>query len=148
MRSPHSGLLAGVLGWGCLYRADMVILLGAFGVGTRVAGLALGGGCTACAGGVCVRGDWFPPVKSLADMFLVFTHCLSGFWLVGIGFSMRLRFAVWVVWLFRGWPGLSGGDLGCLLGSLCLVLCWRLHAGGHFLVHVAADTFSCNRFSH
>ena len=42
MRSPHSGLLAGVLGWGCLYRADMVIPLGAFGVGTGVAGLALG----------------------------------------------------------------------------------------------------------
>ena len=27
-------------------------------------------------GGVCVCGDWFPPVKSLADKFLVFTHCL------------------------------------------------------------------------
>ena len=26
----------------------------------------------------------------------------------------------------RGWSGLSGGDLGCLLGSLCLVLCGRL----------------------
>ena len=25
-----------------------------------------------------------------------------------------------------GWPGFFGGDLGCLLGSLCLVLCGRL----------------------
>ena len=65
-------------------------------------------------------------VESLADKFLVFTHCLSGFWLVGIGFSVRLRFSVWVVWLFRGWPGLSGGDLRRHLGSLCLVLCRRL----------------------
>ena len=40
MRSPHSGL-AGVLGWGCLYREDTVIPLGAFGVGTGVAGLTL-----------------------------------------------------------------------------------------------------------
>ena len=44
MRSPHSGLLVGVLGWGCLYRADAVIHLGVFGVGTEVAGLVLGGG--------------------------------------------------------------------------------------------------------
>ena len=55
-----------------------------------------------------MRGDWFPPVKSVADKFLVFTHCLSGFWLVGIGFSVHLRFLVWVVWLFCGWPGISG----------------------------------------
>ena len=41
MRFPHSGL-TGVLDWGCLYRADMVIPLGTFGVGTGVAGLALG----------------------------------------------------------------------------------------------------------
>ena len=65
-----------------------------------------------------VRGDWFPPVKSVAD-----NHCLSSFLLVGIGFS---ALSVWVVWLFRGWPGLSGGGLGCLLCSLCLVLCGRL----------------------
>ena len=84
-------------------------------------------------GGVCVRGDWFPLVKSLADTFLVFTQSLSGFWLVGIGFSVRLRFSVWVVWLFRGWPGLFGGDLGCLLCSLPLAV-WEtltLHAGGN-----------------
>ena len=64
--------------------------------------VGFGGGCTACAGDVCVRGDWFLPVKSVADKFLVFTHCLSGFWLVWIGFSVRLRFSVWVAWLFRG----------------------------------------------
>ena len=59
-------------------------------------------------GGVCVRGDWSPPVKSVTDKFLVFTHCLSGFWLVGIGFCAHLRFLVWVMWLFYGWSGLSG----------------------------------------
>ena len=142
------------------FRSDMMMPLGPFGV-------ALGGGCTACDGGVCVRGDWSPPVKNVADKFLVFTHCLSGFWLVGIGFSAHLRFlvwVVWVVWLFCGWPGLSG----CLLGLLCLVLCLRLCSAClrglmddetgtdgwwdlvslHFLVHVAANTFSCNPFKH
>ena len=130
MRSPHSGLLAGVLSWGggggCLYRADTVIPLGAFGLGTGVVGLALGVAALPVLGGVCVRGDWFLQVMSLTDKFLEFTHSLSGIWLVGIGFSVRLRFSVWVVWLFRGWPGLYGGDLGCLLGSLCLVLRGRL----------------------
>ena len=42
MGSPDSGLLASVLVWGCLYREDMVVPLGAFEVGTGVAGLALG----------------------------------------------------------------------------------------------------------
>ena len=42
---------------------------------------------------------------------------------MGIGFSVHLRSSVWVVWLFHGWSGLSGGDLGCLLGSLCPVMC-------------------------
>ena len=99
MRSPHSGLLASVLGGGGggLYRADTVIPLGGFGVGTGAAGLALGLAALPMLGGVYVRGNWFPPVKSLADKFLVFTHCLSGFWLVGIGFSVRLRFSVWVM---------------------------------------------------
>ena len=41
-------------------------------------------------------------LKSVADRFLVFTHCLLGFWLVGIGFSVHLRSLVWVVWLFYG----------------------------------------------
>ena len=106
MRSPHSGLLAGVLGWGCLYRADRGIPLGAFGVGTGVAGLALGVAALPVLGGVFVRGDWFPPVKGLADKFLVFTHCLSGFSLVGIGFSVRLRMggvaAPWLAWALWG----------------------------------------------
>ena len=39
---PHSGLLASVLVSGCLYRADVVIPLEAFGMGTGVARLALG----------------------------------------------------------------------------------------------------------
>ena len=41
MRSPHSGFLAGVLGWGCFFRADTVIPLGPFGVNTGLTGLAL-----------------------------------------------------------------------------------------------------------
>ena len=89
MRSRHSGLLAGVLGWGCSYRAEMVIPLGAFGIRFGGGRVGFEGGCTACVGGVCVRGDWFQPVKSLADTFLVFTHFLSGIWRVGIGFSVR-----------------------------------------------------------
>ena len=87
MRSPHSGLLAGVLFF--------------VGVFFAIRGLHWGG-CTACDGGVCVRGDWSPPVKSVADKFLVFTHCLSGFWLVGIGFSAHLRFLVWLAWALWG----------------------------------------------
>ena len=97
------------------------------------------GGCTACAGGgerdVCVRRDWFPSIKSLADKFLVFTHCLSSFWPVGIGYSVLWHFSVWLVWLFQGLPGRSRGDLRCLLGSLCLVLYVRdtltMHAVGN-----------------
>ena len=96
MRSPHSGLIASALFFSCFFCFFFVIRGGHWG------------GFTACDGGVCVRGDWSPPVKSVADKFLVFTHYLSGFWLVGIGFSAHLRFLVWVVWLFYGWPGLSG----------------------------------------
>ena len=83
------------------------------------------GGIRVGAGSVWVRGDWFPPVKSVADKFLVFTHCLSGFWLMGIGFSVRLRFRC-------GWCGCSVvglGSLGVTLGVFlahCLVLCGRL----------------------
>ena len=66
---------------------------------------------------------------------LVLTHCSSGFWLVGFGFSVRLHFLVWVVWLFRDWPGLSGGDLGPT-SSWFTVSCavqktLTLHAGGN-----------------
>ena len=50
---------------------------------------------------------------------------------MGIGFGMRLRFSVWVVWLFHGWPGLFGSDLGCLLGSVSCVVRETLHAGGN-----------------
>ena len=85
------------------------------------------GGRTACAGGVCVRGDWFPPVKSVADKFLVFTHCLSGFWLVGIGFSVRLRFRC-------GWCDYSViglGSLGVTLGVF-LVNCVLCCVGGFY----------------
>ena len=71
MRSSHSDLPADVLGWGCLYRADAVVPLGAFGVDIGVARLALGVAALPVlgGGGVCVHGDWFLPVKSLADMF-------------------------------------------------------------------------------
>ena len=87
--------------------------------GSRV---GFGGGYTACSWGVCVHGDWFPPVKSVADMFSVFTHCLSGFWLVKICFSVRLRFRF-------GWCGCSVVGLDCMrvtLGvfSVHCVLCF------------------------
>ena len=61
-----------------------------------------------------------PPVKSVADKFLVFTHCLSGFWLVGIG-SVRIC-AFWC-----GWCGCSVG------GVAVLWLAWALW--GIFLVY-------------
>ena len=51
MRSPHSGLLASVLFFCFAIRGGHW------------------GGCTACDGGVCVRGDWSPSVKSVADKF-------------------------------------------------------------------------------
>ena len=131
MKSPHSGLLAGVLDWGCLYRADMVIPLGTLGWPIWLWGWLH----YLCWGYLCTWG-WvstpgFPPVKSVADKFLVFAHCLSasagGDW-----FQSAFALSVWVGWLFCDWPGLSGGDLQCLLGSLCLVLmggfypaCWQ-----------------------
>ena len=126
MRSSDSGLLAGVLGWGYLYRADTVIPLGAFGMGTGMAGLALGVAALPVMGVSVCGADWFPLVMSVTDKFLVFTHYLWGFWLIRIGFSVRLRFSVWVMWLFCGWLGLSGSVFGCLLASLCLVLRGRL----------------------
>ena len=115
-----------------------MISLGAFGVGIGVAGLALGVAALPVLERICVRGDWFPPVKILADRFLVSTHCLSGFWLVEIGFRRALAFfgvggvavpgLAWALW----------GDLGCLFGSLCFVMCrssdsecwWELMDGG------------------
>ena len=148
MGSPHSGLLANVLVWGCLYREDLVVPLGAFGVGTGVAGLALGVAALPVLGVcVCVRGDWFPPVKCVAGKFMVFTHCLSGLWLVGIGFSLRLRFRY-------GWCGCSVvglGSLGVTLGVflvhciLCCVggfypACWR----GRWITRPHFTTFSCS----
>ena len=104
----------------------MVIPLGAFGwaLDGRV---GFGSRRTTGAGGACVRENWFPPVKSAADTFLVFTHCLPGFWLVGIGFSVRLRFRC-------GWCGCSMvglGSLGVTLGVFLVqfVLCC---AGGFY----------------
>ena len=44
---------------------------------------------------------------------------------MGIGFSVRLHFLVWVVSLFRGWPGLSGVTLGIFL--VHCVLCCAAH---------------------
>ena len=106
-----------------------MIPLGAFGMGTGVARLALGVAALSvlevfvC---VCGGGDWFPPVMSVADKFLVFTHCFVGLLAGGDWFQCAFALSVWVVWLFCGWPELSGGNLGCFLGSLCLVLCGRL----------------------
>ena len=52
MRSSPCGLLAGLLGWGCLCWADTV---GAFGVGIGVIRLALGEAALPVLRGVCVR---------------------------------------------------------------------------------------------
>ena len=64
----------------------------------------------------------------MADKFLVFTHCLSGFWLVGIGFSVRLRFQC-------GWCGCSVVGLGPLgvTSGVFLVHCVLCCAGGFYL---------------
>ena len=73
----------------CLYRVDTVILLGAFGAGTGVAGIGFGVAelLVSGEGGACVRRDRFPPIKTLTDKFLVFTHCLLRFWLMDTDFS-------------------------------------------------------------
>ena len=111
MRSPHSGLLAGVLGWGCLYRADT----GPFGVNTGVAALPVLGvfvcvGIGFCQSRVWQIRFWCSPIVCRA----------FGWW--GL-VSVRIC-------AFRcGWCGCSVvglGSLGCRLGSLCLVLCGRL----------------------
>ena len=78
--------------------------------------VGFGGGCTTCAGGVCVHGDWWQ--ISFWCSPIVCQVLAGGDW-----FQCAFALLVWVVWLFRGWPRLSEGDLGCLLGSLCLVLC-------------------------
>ena len=125
MRSPHSGLLAGVLDWGCLYRVDMVIPLGAFGVDTGLAGLTLGVAALPVLGVFVSMGICF----SQSRMWQISFWChplFVGLLASGDWFQCAFALSEWVVWLFRGWPGLSGGDLGCPLGSLCLVLCGRL----------------------
>ena len=136
---PQVGLLAGVLGLGVLVQGRYGDTFGGH------LGWALGwpgwlwgwlswfwGWLHCLCWGVCVHGDWFLPVKSVVDKFLVFTHCLLGFWLVGIGFSVHLRFQC-------GWCGCSVvgmGSLGVTLGVflahcvLCCVggfcpACWR-----------------------
>ena len=89
--------------------------------------VGFGSGCTACAGSVCVHGDSFPPVKSVADKFMVFTHCFSGFWLMGTGFSVRLCSRC-------GWCGCSVvglGSLGVTLGVF-LVQCVFCRAEGFY----------------
>ena len=115
MRSLHSGLLAGVLGWGSLYRADTVIPLGAFEV---VTGVALGVAALPVLRGV---GIGFHRSKDWQTSFWCSPRLLVG----GIGFSVRLRFSLWVVWLFHGWHWLPGVTLGVFLVH-CLVLCGRL----------------------
>ena len=74
-----------------------------------------------------MRGDWFPPVKGVADKFLLLSHCLSGFCLVGIDFSVRLRFRC--EWCGCSVVGL--GSLGVTLGVF-LVHCVLCCAGGFY----------------
>ena len=70
--------------------------------GHRGGQVGFGGGCTACAGGVCVSGDWFPPVMGVADKFLVFTHCFVRLFADGDWFQCAFALSVWVLWLFCG----------------------------------------------
>ena len=123
MRSPHSGLLAGVLGWGCLYGTDRVIPLGAFVVGTGVAGLALGVAAMPVLGVFLCVGIGFRRSRVWQISFWCSPIVCQAFVWWGL---VSVCACVWVAWLLRGWPGLSGGDLRCFLGSLCLVLCRRL----------------------
>ena len=125
MRSPHSGLLAGVLGWGWLVQGKYGDAFGAIRGGHW---RGFGGGCTACAGGVCVRGDWFPPVKSVADKsWCSPIVCRTFSWRGLVSLGMCAFRCGWCGWC--GWCGCSVvglGSLGCPLGSLCFMLCGRL----------------------
>ena len=137
----------------CLYRADVVIPSGAFGVDTGMAELALGWLHCLCLGCQCVQRDWFPLELNSCRYVSGVHPLLSGFWLVEVGcFCVRWRFLVWAVQLFGGWPGRSGSDLGLSPWGTK-----TLQAGGNrwmvgprlqvFFVDVAVDTFLCNRFS-
>ena len=63
MRSTYSGFLAGLSSWGCLCRADTVIPLGAFGVGTGLArgwlGWLWGSRAVSAGGCLCARRSVF-----------------------------------------------------------------------------------------
>ena len=114
-----------LLDWGCLCSADMVVGLwghSRWALGCRV---GFGDGRSTYAGGVCVRGDWFPPVKSVADSFWcspIICRIFDWWGLVSVcvcDFSVGGVAVLWLAWAL--W-----GGLGCLLGSLWLVLCGRL----------------------
>ena len=112
MRSPHSGLLAGVLFFS---RSDMMMPLGPFGVALGVAALPVMG-VFVCVGiglhqsRVWQISFWYPPIICWA----------FGWW--GL-VSVRIC-TFWCGWCGCSVVGL--GSLGCLLGLLCLVLCLRL----------------------
>ena len=127
MRSPHSGLHAGVLSWECLYRADTVILLGAFGVGTGVVGLAL-------------RVTAVPVLGMFVCVGIGFRR--SRVWQISFWCSpiVRQAFGWWglvsvCVCTFRcGWSGCSViglGSLGVTLGVF-LFHCVLWRAGGFY----------------
>ena len=112
MRSPHSGLLTGVLFFS---RSDMMMPLGPFGGALGVAALPVMGVF------VCVRiglhqskvwqiSFWCSPIVCRAfGWWGLVAVCICAFWC--------------------GWCSCSVvalGSLGCLLGLLCLVLCLRL----------------------
>ena len=113
MRSPHSGLLAGVLGWGCLYRADMVIPLGAFAVGTGVVWLALGVAALPVLGVFgCVEigfrrsrvwqiSFWCSPIVCRAfGWWGLVSVCVCAFGVGGVA-------VLWLAWAIWGWLWVS-----------------------------------------
>ena len=101
MRSPNSGLLDSVLGWGCLYRADTVIPLGAFGLGTGVAALPVLG-VFVCVGigfrqsRVCVAAKfWCSPI--ICRAFGWWDWFQSAFALFGVG-GVAVLWLAWALW--------------------------------------------------
>ena len=125
MRLPHTSFVAVVLGCGGTC-TDTVMPLGAFGVGTGVAGLALSVAALPVLGVfvyVCV-GIGFRMSKFWQISFWC-SPIVCGLWLVEICFGVRWNFSGWALWLFKGWSGRSGVILGVFLVH-CVLCC----AGG------------------
>ena len=132
MRSPHSGLLAGMLDWGCLDRADMVVPFGAFGVGTGVAGVALGVAVLPVLGVFVCMGIgfhqsrvwqislWCSPIVCQAfDWWILVSVCVCTFGVGGVA-------VLWFAWALLWWSWVSSWfTVSCVVRET-----FTLHAGG------------------